>query len=162
MVCCESNPNNNSEYIGTYKIEQSSDSILISSSILKINPENKYEYNGKDLEMNQSYFSVGTWKIKNDTLILKTNENKDCYFVKETISSQCENYANDDYPSIAVKPYVESNLTIKNCIPKDSNVFYTNLNDERSFLKNKQLTYKQRKNDCSKYFPEIKLKIKKL
>lgn len=159
LICCESNKN--SEFIGTYKIEHTSDSILFSSATLKITAENNYEYIGKDLEMNKSYFSTGTWKIKNDTLILKTSENKNCYFVKETISFQCENFANDDHSTITVKPYIESTLTIKNCTPKDSSTFYTNLSDEKFFLKNKELSYKQRKNDCSKYFPEIKLVIKK-
>ncbi len=161
LICCESKKNKNSEFIGTYKIEHSSDSILLSFAILKITSGNKYEYSGKDLEMNKAHFSDGTWKIKNDTLILSTTENQNCYFVKETISFQCENFANDDYSSIVAKPYFESNLTIKNCTPKDSNTFYTNLNNEKFFLSNKKLTYKQRKNDCSKYFPEIKLEIKK-
>ena len=159
MICCNSKSNKDSEFIGIYQIKQSSDSILFSSAILKINKGNKYVYNGNDLKMKKTYFSSGTWKIKNDTLILKTDDNKNCYFVKETISMQCENFANDDYPSIVTKPYIESNVTSKNCIPKDSNTFYTNLNDEKFFLSNKQLRYKERKNDCKKYFLEINLEI---
>ncbi|MGB6084892.1 hypothetical protein [Moheibacter sp.] len=159
LICCESK--NKSEFIGTYEIKQSSDSLLFSSATLKIISNNKYEYKGKDLEMNKSYFSNGTWKIKNDTLILTTNKAENCYFIKETISMQCENFSKDDYPSIVTKPYTESNLTIKNCTPKDRNTFYTNLNDEKFYLKNGKLNYLKRNIDCSKYFPEIEFVIKK-
>ena len=159
LICCESKKK--SEFTGIYEIKQSSDSILFSTATLKIENDNNYEYKGNDLEMNKSFFSNGTWKIKNDTLILTTNKIEDCYYIKETISMQCENFSNDDYPSIITKPYIESNLTIKNCKPKNSNIFYTNLNDEKFYFKNGKLIYLKRKNDCSKYFPEIEFNIEK-
>jgi hypothetical protein len=161
LMSCESKSNKNSDFIGSYKIEQYADSILLTSSILKIDSNNKYEYDGKDLEINKTLFSTGKWKLKNDTLILKTDKNINCFFVNNSISFQCDNFEEKKSKDV-IKQYFEPNLTVKNCIPKDSSQFYTNLDDEKFFLTKGKLNYKKRKNDCSKYLNHIKFIITKM
>lgn len=160
LICCESKKSNISSYIGTYKIDQVSDSIILTSATLKILANHKYEYLGKDLEFNKNFFSNGNWKIENDTLILKTDVNKSCYFVKDFLTFQCENFAEKE-SNIVIKPFYSPKLTIKDCIPIDSSKFYTNLNEEKFYLLSGKLEYQKRKYDCTKYLPKIRLKIAK-
>ena len=61
---------------------------------------------------------------------------------------------------IVIKPYFKLPTTVEDCIPTTNNTAFADLTGVKFVIKNDDFIYIKRENDCSKYFPGIKLSIK--
>ena len=152
---------NSNKVLGIWKLNLKKDSLNIITANLHLLENKTFKYSGK-YESKISLFSQGKWKIVSDTLFLNTENISKCYYLWNGISTQCENFDQSNIENgIVVKQYFEDPTTIKNCIPKDNNVFYSKFTDEKFLIKNDLLIYVPKKYDCSKYIPGIKMIIEK-
>ncbi|NIC01557.1 hypothetical protein HA632_05730 [Flavobacterium sp. J49] len=84
--------------------------------------------------------SNGTWKIENDTIVLKSLKPKGCLF-QNRFGVYCIKF-ND-------KSYFENNKTIKGCEPSGSESEYEIFENEKFIIENDTLIHiNQAKNDC--------------
>jgi hypothetical protein len=105
---------------------------------LTIKANKTFEYSSRSCESGSE--SKGTWKIENDTIILKSIKPKGCRF--QNRFAFCIPL-ND-------KSYFENNKTIKGCEPNGRDASYAIFENEKFFLKNDSLIYVGNKeNPCS-------------
>ena len=147
--------------IGIWKLDLKKDSLNIITAKLNLLENNTFKYSGK-YESEIALFSEGKWKIVSDTLFLNTENINKCYYLWNGISTQCENFDNSKTENgIVVKQNIVEHTTIKNCLPKSRNIYYSKFTDEKFLIKNDLLIYVPKKYDCSKYIPGIKMIIEK-
>lgn len=160
LLSCTGKNKKHEGFSAHLEILQTVDSTVISRALLVLQTDHHFAYNEKDLEIGTNLFSTGTWYIKQDTIILKTDPIEDCYYVKKSLSFQCDNLNNMD-PGIVIKPYSKPLTTVTDCVPETFATAYADLTDEKFVIKKDYLIYIKRENDCSKYFHDIKLSIKR-
>ncbi len=150
------------KFLGTWRLELTADdSLNLISSKLFLNTNKTFKYAGIN-EFNDSIFSNGNWKVVNDTIFFNSSNSKECFHLRNGISYNCENFSESNHDkNIEIKPVVESNTTLKDCIPNNEKIFYAEITDEKILFRNDSLIYVPKKHDCSQYFPDIKLSIYK-
>lgn len=112
-------------------------------AILKINKDSTFQYNGG--ACTSSFESNGTWRIKNDTIILNSSKSKKCLTMIE-FGPFCINKKDLSNHTI--------NKTLKDCNPSGEGM-YENFINEKFYIRNDSLIYKKEEKDkCSEF--EIK------
>ena len=150
------------KYLGLWQLTISkNDTLILSSAQLILNKNNTYEYFAED-EAKFEVFSHGSFKIINDTIILNSQNPKECYYIYSGISYDCKNFDKKNYENnIVVKPYFEMPTTVKNCKPNGIKKMYGKFDNEKLLIKNNEIIYLTKEFDCSKYISGMKLKITK-
>lgn len=107
---------------------------------LSINANKTFEYLSGACQSSSE--SNGTWKIKNDTIILKSIKPKGCHF-QNRFGVYC--IPKND------KIFFENIKTIKDCEPSGSEPEYEIFENEKFIIQNDTLIHiNQAKNDCGK------------
>ncbi|WP_300671196.1 hypothetical protein [Soonwooa sp.] len=89
-------------------------------------------------------FSEGTWQKKGDTLILNSNQQKDCFYL-------------DDF-SLNTKTLNDELWTsIKDCQPKDGSDFFTEFKNSKFIVKKDSLIYLDLNPDYKKQYGNYKI-----
>ena len=109
---------------------------------LNINADKTFEYTSRACESGSE--SNGTWKIENDTIILKSIKPKGCRFQHRF--GLCI--------VVGDKSYIENNKTIKDCEPSGRDSSYEIFENEKFYIRNDTLIYINKENDPC---PELKI-----
>ena len=105
---------------------------------LSINANKTFEYLSGACQSSSE--SKGTWKIKNDIIILKSIKPKGCHF-QNRFGVYCI--------KIGDKSHFENNKTIKGCEPSERESDYEIFENEKFIIQNDTLIHiNQAKNDC--------------
>lgn len=123
---CNNQRKNSNKFIGTW---YDTDYIIPSRAIIKINPNNTFNYKSRGCQW--SVISKGKWEIKGDSIELNSTNIDTCYNMYPFI--ECISFG--EYSNKKIQK------TIPNCVPK-SDSYFAVFTKEMFYLKNDSLVYK--------------------
>lgn len=130
FTSCKNHKDENNPENKFVKEWQSRKSIIPHTAYLNIKPDNTFEY--KDSGCQWSSNSFGTWKVKNDTIILNSIPSKECQFINGFGNNFTTPTKDEDF---------KLETTIKDCKPDERNGDYTTFTNDKFYIKNDTLEY---------------------
>lgn len=102
------------------------------SEKFKILKNNQFYYQDNSEENLISFYSIGTWKIENDTLFFTSKMPKECLHVHKFGGSCVDSNFSGDF-------LIET--TILDCTPKNAKKYFIKFTNEKFILRNDSLLY---------------------